>query len=657
MKKESESIADKLKELKSSRNKRNVWHKFLWALVPLALIVGAYFLFFFDGEQKYEFTRVTKIDLKETVEITGNVEADATIALSFRASGKVEKINYETGERVEKDAVIAELSNTDQALALDRAKASLQGQRANLNERLAGSTVERIKIAEAQVGQAEATLEQIRIEWDNAKEELELIKQKYEADEAQAQLKVDDAEDRLEFAKSDLDNAGDVDEQALENAMIDLEGQIFSTSASLQQSLVTLESILDDDGTSVLDSDYYRFDPLNRRSMLLEWYRINNEFNPFYDSLQIEVDYEMEKLKEFYTTLSGWLPETLALQKDVSDGLANMSDSSTLSQATIDQINTEVTTDSNALSASSAALNLKYQTLLAVEVGNVSSGSVSENALTSAQNFYDQQAQALEQMKLDHKIDLQRREAAIEGLSAQFDVQKAAVKAAEATLADVKAKPRAVDIAFLQAQVAASEIDVALREEDFDKTLLKAPTDGIVSRQNIEIGEDIETALQREIVFEMISDDKFKIEADIAEVDIGKIEIGDQAEIILDPLGDDSPLTGTIMKIDPVETLIQDVVFYKAEIVINEDDERIKPGMTANVEILLNSSPGALTLPDKAIQIDETGRQYVRVLEGEEIAEIDVETGIRNIQGDVEILSGVTEGQEIILRILNNGSN
>ena len=120
----------------------------------------------------------------------------------------------------------------------------------------------------------------------------------------------------------------------------------------------------------------------------------------------------------------------------------------------------------------------------------------------------------------------------------------------------------------------------------------------------------------------------------------------------MDAVGGDSVFEGTITRIDPVQTVIQDVVFYKAEVLVESEDERIKPGMTATVEIVLRRADGAVTLPEKAVQ-REGGKSFVRILEDGRVKNVDVETGIRDLQGNLEIKSGVVEGQEVILRTIN----
>ena len=91
----------------------------------------------------------------------------------------------------------------------------------------------------------------------------------------------------------------------------------------------------------------------------------------------------------------------------------------------------------------------------------------------------------------------------------------------------------------------------------------------------------------------------------------------------------------------------------KASVVIDSDDERIKPGMTANVEIVLNEALNALSLPERSVQRDN-GTRYVRVQKADkQVEKVDVITGIRSLSGDIELKSGITEGTEVILRTIN----
>lgn len=653
----SVGLGEKLTKERLSSGKKRWTRRLLFGLAALAVLGGIYMLFFADsGGVKYELVKAAKKDVFESVEITGNVEPGASINLTFRDSGQVGEIFHDVGAILKKGDIIASLTNRDQELRLSQAEANLAGARANLNERLAGYTNEEIRIAETGVQKADASADKITIDWDNAKKELELMKKKYEQDEKTAQLMVDDAKSKYEFAQKNLQNTGNTEVQAIETARLDLEAQLYLTGSQIQQSLVTLKSIIVNDGNSLLGTDVNRLDYSYVNPAVQLYVEAKQLFEPMFSELKSKSGYEPAKLEEFAIQEQTIIAKLLQSQKMTVDALSVLPASSSLVDTEITELKTKVLNDSNNLSTSLAGLSYKYQVILDAKLGKITTGDARESELASAKNYYDQQLQNLERTRIDHQVGLNARQSEILSLQAQYQIQLAEIDAAKAGLQQRRVGPRAVDVAFLRAQVTANQIAVALAEEAVEKTLLRAPWDGTLSRKNIEVGEDVlssnamTTGIQG--AFEMISSKKFKINAEIAEVDINKLKVGDKAKITLDAVGEEFPFDGTIVKIDPVETIIQDVVFYKTEVVIESVDERIKPGMTANVEIVLQKALGVVTVPEKAIQTDGT-RKYVRILQGEKVKNIDVETGIRDLQGNVEIKKGLVEGQEIILRTSN----
>lgn len=647
-------LGDKLNMDHLSSGKKK-WGRRIWMLIGLIALGLILWAVFFGGSKanKYEFTKVVKKDVREAVEITGNVEAGATINLTFRQNGQVDKINFDVGDKVKKGDIIAEINNRDEELRLKQAKANLSGANANLNQKIAGSTNEEIRIAEANLQKTQAASEKVNIDFANAKEELELIKKKYEQDEKTAQLLVDDAKSKYEFAVKNKDNTGKTQDQSVETAKQDLEAQLYSTAAQIQQSLLTIKSIVIEDGNTVIPQQDINRIPFQVKNDATNLYnKVKPVFDPMYADLKSTTGYSADQLKVYAVQEQQMVTDLLQAQKILADGLSSLPPSSSFTQSQIDALKTKLNADSAAIAGSLSGLNLKYQNILTALLNVQTGGDSSDSNVASAKNFYDQQLQNFEQKKIDHQVDLNLREANIRSLQADYQIQLAAIAASKAELDLRKAGPRGVDLAYLRTQVLADQIAVSLAEEAFEKTLLRAPMDGVISRRNIELSEDAlsssSVASSGKGVFEMISADKYKINANIAEVDIGKLKVGDKAEITLDAVGDDK-FEGTIVKIDPVETKIQDVVFYQAEVVIESKDARIKPGMTATVTIVLKQSLDALTLPEKAIQT-EGGQKFVRILKEEMVQNIPVETGIRNLQGDTEILNGVSDGQEIILK-------
>jgi multidrug efflux pump subunit AcrA (membrane-fusion protein) len=104
---------------------------------------------------------------------------------------------------------------------------------------------------------------------------------------------------------------------------------------------------------------------------------------------------------------------------------------------------------------------------------------------------------------------------------------------------------------------------------------------------------------------------------------------------------------GKVFYIDPAQTIESGVVDYLVKTSFNTPDSRIKSGLTANLTINTQTDNNVLILPQFAIVQNVSGT-YVDVLQNGTEAQIPVTLGIRDQSGNVEIASGVTEGQQVI---------
>lgn len=218
---------------------------------------------------------------------------------------------------------------------------------------------------------------------------------------------------------------------------------------------------------------------------------------------------------------------------------------------------------------------------------------------------------------------------------------QALVEKSEAALKDAQNPPREVDVAYYRATLAAA---AASR----DKAILRAPIDGVVTKINKKRGEFVSSA---DIAIEMLSP-HYEIKVDIPETDVAKLKLNDAAVVTLDAFGDEVKFTGKVVSIDPDSTDVQDVVYYKVRISLDDTDKPIKPGMTANVTITTASVGEALIVPTRAIRSNSAGK-YVRVLVNGQEQEKPVQVGLKGDDGKSEVLSGIKAGEEIIVAIKN----
>ncbi len=162
------------------------------------------------------------------------------------------------------------------------------------------------------------------------------------------------------------------------------------------------------------------------------------------------------------------------------------------------------------------------------------------------------------------------------------------------------------------------------------------------------IGRVGSVALTTDVIIKVQGVNRYEIEADIPETDIAKLAVGMEAEITLDAYGDDVTFAGSLKSIDTAETIIQDVVYYKTRFLLEESELQVRAGMTANVDVPTATREQAILVPQRAIrQSNET--KFVRVLvEGQEVNKT-VELGLYGDGGSVEIISGLEEGDEVII--------
>ena len=176
-----------------------------------------------------------------------------------------------------------------------------------------------------------------------------------------------------------------------------------------------------------------------------------------------------------------------------------------------------------------------------------------------------------------------------------------------------------------------------------EKTKLISPLAGTVTRVDVEVGEIATAGLSAVTV---MSDDPFKIEVFIPEVDIAKVAIGNKARVTLDAYDDSVVFNASVGEIDPAETIVEGVPTYKVTLRFDAIDNRIKSGMTANIKIVVGEKLGTLMVPSRAIH---NGKVTVATGVEGETREVTVTTGVQGDDGSVEILSGLKEGDMVVV--------
>jgi len=279
--------------------------------------------------------------------------------------------------------------------------------------------------------------------------------------------------------------------------------------------------------------------------------------------------------------------------------------------------------------------------------------SVTKNNLLAVQQFLDKVSLAVNALQPNSAVSqttIDGYKAAIlagrTNISTSLDditASQEKLRTAESKLALKKAGTVKEQITAQEAEVESAEASIMNLQAQLVKTVIRSPIAGIVTKQDAKTGEIANAGI---VLTSVISDSKYQIEANVAEADIAKIKIGNTASVTLDAYGNDVIFAATVTKIDPAETIVDGVPTYKTTLQFNQDDKRIRSGMTANTDVAGAIRENVLMIPGRAISGKGTAKT-VNLIEGEVTREAAIETGLRGSNGNVEIISGLKEGDRV----------
>jgi len=220
------------------------------------------------------------------------------------------------------------------------------------------------------------------------------------------------------------------------------------------------------------------------------------------------------------------------------------------------------------------------------------------------------------------------------------------VASLESQLALKIAPPTQYDIDIAKAALTQAQASQAQIQSQLDKNTLRSPIAGTIATFDLQVGEIV---APEATVVSVIGMNKYQIESNVPEADVSKIKVGDPATVTLDAYGPDVTWNAVVSQIYPSESVIEGVPTYKTIFTLSQNDDRIKPGMTANLDISNDNRQNVLFLPQRTI-IRENGNKYVQLLsaDGVHSTQVQIQTGLYGSDGKVEILSGVREGDKII---------
>ena len=209
--------------------------------------------------------------------------------------------------------------------------------------------------------------------------------------------------------------------------------------------------------------------------------------------------------------------------------------------------------------------------------------------LVRLQAQYEQAKVALE----DASIKLARAERLSKDqliAQADFDVARVTRDGAQAAL-------KSADAQVVQARASLAQSQVALQH-----TVITSPTDGIVLARNVEVGQTVTSGLQTPTLFVIARDlGTMQVSASVDESDIGRVAKGQPVTFTTDAYAG-NVFTGTVSEVRLQPVVTQNVVTYTTIITVPNPGAKLKPGMTATVEIESARVTDTLRVPAAAIR-------------------------------------------------------
>ncbi len=622
--------------------------KWLRRIVIVAMIGGGIGYWAFGREQQvtYVTEEAALRDVREIIDVTGSVEASEAIELRFPTSGTITTIDAKVGETVKAGAVLASLDTTLAAIEVQKAQASVAAAQAELGLLFAGPADTEAALYKTDIDDAELALANAAQNLIDTKSTNEHKLEKAEQELVNAETAVANAEIALENVKKSGGTSGEIADKALTDVFINAENDIRAALDSIEQTVAVADRILDDESSEGRAHQVYLGfkDPQTKISAKNSLKREESLLSDLRADFAIaREEWTAESIADILQDTDGALLNAKDLTDTVFAMLEASTDSASLTEAEITAFQSEIKAERSSILTQIDSLRTTEQTILDAGLGIASTDISTTTGIDAAEATLSDARNRL--LLAERVVDEIKTQNAIALSTAKKDIEqkKLQVRRREEQFAKLVAKPRPVDTAAAQARLQQASATLLQAQKQFDDLTLTAPVEGVVTAINGEIGEH-QSAGETMIA---LMTDTLQITANVSETDVAKIAIGDPVDITLDALPSDVVFDGTVTEIEPAETVIQGVIYYQTTVVFGSDDERIKSGMTADLEILVAEALDTISVTPGAIQYEDD-TPFVYVLENGEKVRRDITLGLEGNDA-VQILSGVESGDRIVL--------
>jgi HlyD family secretion protein len=208
---------------------------------------------------------------------------------------------------------------------------------------------------------------------------------------------------------------------------------------------------------------------------------------------------------------------------------------------------------------------------------------------------------------LSYQADLDSAQGNLANAAAALELAQVNAKRAQ-ELYDSKLIPRSdydTAVAALhqgEATVKVNQAAVERAKVNLQYCTIYSPVDGMVISRNVDVGQTVAASFNAPILFVIANDlTKMQIDANVAESDVGGVEENQNVDFTVDAFPNRT-FHGTVVQVRNSPITVQNVVTYDTVIGVNNPDLKLKPGMTANVSIIIAERSDVLKVPNAALR-------------------------------------------------------
>lgn len=163
------------------------------------------------------------------------------------------------------------------------------------------------------------------------------------------------------------------------------------------------------------------------------------------------------------------------------------------------------------------------------------------------------------------------------------------------------------DLSLAQIKIAEAQIETAKANLNAAKinlnyTTIRSPVNGTVVNRNVDVGQTVAASLQAPTLFTIAQDlTNMQVDTNVDEADIGRLKMGQTATFTVDSYPGE-PFSAKVSQIRNAPTTVQNVVTYDVVLGVRNPELKLKPGMTANVSIIIEEKPDLIRIPNAALR-------------------------------------------------------